>query len=179
MQCPGLPRLQHLSPAWAPRCDGRQTVSRRFSRSKTFTMTGRLLTISALLTGVVNSSPHQRLRSAATSRRGRRPARLNLSCIGSGQPVVILEADSGNGMFTWCDVQADIGRLTGVTAFRWRSRARWSRRFWRGWRNMTPPDKSHGLADNARQSVAVRYQCHSACNAAQTLSELRQAAARR
>ena len=34
--------------------------------------------------------------------------RLNLYCVGSGEPAVVLEAGSGNGMVTWRFVQAEI-----------------------------------------------------------------------
>ena len=37
--------------------------------------------------------------------------RLNLYCVGSGEPDVVLEAGSGNGMVTWRFVQAEIAQL--------------------------------------------------------------------
>lgn len=43
--------------------------------------------------------------------------RLNLFCMGSGHPVVMLEAGSGNSMVTWRHVQAVIARTTRVCAY--------------------------------------------------------------
>ena len=43
--------------------------------------------------------------------------RLNLYCVGSGRPAVVLEAGSGNGMVTWRFVQAEIGKTTRVCAY--------------------------------------------------------------
>ncbi|MGA9850687.1 MAG: alpha/beta hydrolase, partial [Roseiarcus sp.] len=43
--------------------------------------------------------------------------RLNLHCVGSGEPVVVLEAGSGNSMVTWRFVQAEIGAFTRVCAY--------------------------------------------------------------
>lgn len=43
--------------------------------------------------------------------------RLNLYCIGSGSPTVILDAGSGNSMATWRHVQADIAQTTRVCAY--------------------------------------------------------------
>ena len=43
--------------------------------------------------------------------------RLNLYCVGSGEPTVILEAGAGNGMVTWRLVQADIAGFTRVCAY--------------------------------------------------------------
>jgi pimeloyl-ACP methyl ester carboxylesterase len=43
--------------------------------------------------------------------------RLNLYCVGSGEPAVVLEAGSGNGMVTWRFVQAEIGKITRVCAY--------------------------------------------------------------
>ncbi len=45
------------------------------------------------------------------------PRRLNLYCIGSGQPTVVLEAGAGNGIVTWRHVQAAIGSFTRVCAY--------------------------------------------------------------
>jgi pimeloyl-ACP methyl ester carboxylesterase len=43
--------------------------------------------------------------------------RLNLYCVGSGSPTVILDAGSGNSMETWRRVQAEIGRTIHVCAY--------------------------------------------------------------
>lgn len=43
--------------------------------------------------------------------------RLNLYCVGSGEPDVVLEAGSGNGMVTWRFVQAEIASFTRVCAY--------------------------------------------------------------
>jgi pimeloyl-ACP methyl ester carboxylesterase len=43
--------------------------------------------------------------------------RLNLYCVGSGEPAVVLEAGAGNSMVTWRFVQAEIGKLTRVCAY--------------------------------------------------------------
>ena len=43
--------------------------------------------------------------------------RLNLYCIGSGNPTVVLDAGSGNSMATWRHVQAQIGETTRVCAY--------------------------------------------------------------
>jgi pimeloyl-ACP methyl ester carboxylesterase len=43
--------------------------------------------------------------------------RLNLYCLGSGSPTVILDAGSGNSMATWRHVQAEIGQTTRVCAY--------------------------------------------------------------
>ncbi len=43
--------------------------------------------------------------------------RLNLYCIGSGNPTVILDAGSGNSMATWRHVQEEIGKWTRVCAY--------------------------------------------------------------
>jgi pimeloyl-ACP methyl ester carboxylesterase len=43
--------------------------------------------------------------------------RLNLYCIGSGSPTVILDAGSGNSMATWRHVQVEIGQTTRVCAY--------------------------------------------------------------
>ena len=43
--------------------------------------------------------------------------RLNLYCVGSGSPTVILDAGSGNSMATWRHVQAEIGQTTRVCAY--------------------------------------------------------------
>jgi pimeloyl-ACP methyl ester carboxylesterase len=43
--------------------------------------------------------------------------RLNLYCIGSGSPTVLLDAGSGNSMATWRHVQAEIGETTQVCAY--------------------------------------------------------------
>lgn len=43
--------------------------------------------------------------------------RLNLFCMGSGRPVVMLEAGSGNSMVTWRRVQAAAARTTRVCAY--------------------------------------------------------------
>ena len=43
--------------------------------------------------------------------------RINLYCVGSGEPTVILEAGAGNDMVTWRLVQADIAALTRVCAY--------------------------------------------------------------
>jgi pimeloyl-ACP methyl ester carboxylesterase len=43
--------------------------------------------------------------------------RLNLYCVGSGSPTVMLEAGAGNGMMTWRHVQAEVGKLTRVCAY--------------------------------------------------------------
>jgi pimeloyl-ACP methyl ester carboxylesterase len=120
MECPEFARQRDLRPVWALWRDGQQTASRRLRRLKRFGM--KLLAITALLTWVstalaqslVPSSVYtvpQHLVAIDGSRR------LNLYCIGSGQPVVMLEAGSGNGMITWRHVQADIGRLTRVCAY--------------------------------------------------------------
>ncbi len=43
--------------------------------------------------------------------------RINLYCVGSGEPTVLLEAGAGNDMVTWRLVQADIAGLTRVCAY--------------------------------------------------------------
>jgi pimeloyl-ACP methyl ester carboxylesterase len=43
--------------------------------------------------------------------------RLNLYCVGSGSPTVLLEAGSGNGMAVWRLVQAEIAKFTQVCAY--------------------------------------------------------------
>jgi pimeloyl-ACP methyl ester carboxylesterase len=43
--------------------------------------------------------------------------RLNLYCVGSGSPTVILDAGSGASMATWRHVQAEIGQTTHVCAY--------------------------------------------------------------
>jgi pimeloyl-ACP methyl ester carboxylesterase len=43
--------------------------------------------------------------------------RLNLYCVGSGDPTVLLDAGSGNSMATWRHVQAQIGETTRVCAY--------------------------------------------------------------
>jgi pimeloyl-ACP methyl ester carboxylesterase len=43
--------------------------------------------------------------------------RLNLYCVGSGNPTVVLDAGSGNSMATWRHVQAQIGESTRVCAY--------------------------------------------------------------
>ena len=43
--------------------------------------------------------------------------RLNLYCVGSGSPTVILDAGSGNCMATWRHVQAEIAKITRVCAY--------------------------------------------------------------
>ena len=43
--------------------------------------------------------------------------RLNLYCVGSGSPTVVLDAGSGNSMATWRHVQAEIGETTRVCAY--------------------------------------------------------------
>jgi pimeloyl-ACP methyl ester carboxylesterase len=45
------------------------------------------------------------------------PRRLNLYCVGSGEPAVVLEAGSGNSMVTWRFVQAEIASFTRVCAY--------------------------------------------------------------
>lgn len=45
------------------------------------------------------------------------PRRLNLYCVGSGSPTVVLDAGSGNSMATWRHVQAEIGQTTRVCAY--------------------------------------------------------------
>jgi pimeloyl-ACP methyl ester carboxylesterase len=42
---------------------------------------------------------------------------LNLYCIGSGGPTVMLEAGAGNSMMTWRHVQAEIARFARVCAY--------------------------------------------------------------
>ena len=46
-----------------------------------------------------------------------RARRLNLYCLGSGSPTVVLDAGSGNSMATWRYVQAEIGQTTRVCAY--------------------------------------------------------------
>lgn len=43
--------------------------------------------------------------------------RLNIYCIGSGSPTVILEAGHGDGLTTWAKVQRDISRRTRVCSY--------------------------------------------------------------
>ncbi|KLD76462.1 hypothetical protein Y886_21215 [Xanthomonas hyacinthi DSM 19077] len=43
--------------------------------------------------------------------------RLNLYCIGSGSPTVLLEAGHGDGLTTWARVQPAIARLTRVCSY--------------------------------------------------------------
>jgi pimeloyl-ACP methyl ester carboxylesterase len=43
--------------------------------------------------------------------------RLNLWCVGSGSPTVLLDAGSGNSMATWRHVQAEIAKMTQVCAY--------------------------------------------------------------
>ena len=43
--------------------------------------------------------------------------RLNLYCVGSGSPTVVLDAGSGNSMATWRHVQAEIGETTRACAY--------------------------------------------------------------
>jgi pimeloyl-ACP methyl ester carboxylesterase len=43
--------------------------------------------------------------------------RLNLYCIGSGEPTVVLEAGAGNSMMTWRHVQAEIAGFARVCAY--------------------------------------------------------------
>ena len=43
--------------------------------------------------------------------------RLNLYCVGSGSPTVVLDAGSGNSMATWRHVQAEIGETTQACAY--------------------------------------------------------------
>lgn len=43
--------------------------------------------------------------------------RLNLSCLGAGEPAVMLEAGAANTMQTWRFVQAEIARTTRVCAY--------------------------------------------------------------
>ena len=43
--------------------------------------------------------------------------RLNLYCVGSGSPTVVLDAGSGNSMATWRHVQEEIGKSTRVCAY--------------------------------------------------------------
>ncbi|MBV8105977.1 MAG: alpha/beta hydrolase [Hyphomicrobiales bacterium] len=43
--------------------------------------------------------------------------RLNLYCVGSGEPAIVLEAGAGNGMVTWRFVQSEIGKFTRVCAY--------------------------------------------------------------
>ena len=43
--------------------------------------------------------------------------RLNLYCVGSGRPTVLLDAGAGNGMSTWRFVQAEISKMTRVCAY--------------------------------------------------------------
>jgi pimeloyl-ACP methyl ester carboxylesterase len=42
---------------------------------------------------------------------------LNLYCVGSGSPTVVLDAGSGNSMATWRHVQAEIGETTQTCAY--------------------------------------------------------------
>jgi pimeloyl-ACP methyl ester carboxylesterase len=43
--------------------------------------------------------------------------RLNLYCVGSGSPTVLLDAGSGNSIATWRHVQADVAMFTRVCAY--------------------------------------------------------------
>ena len=43
--------------------------------------------------------------------------RLNLYCVGSGSPTVLLDAGSGNSIATWRHVQADVALFTRVCAY--------------------------------------------------------------
>src|SRR5271167_131713 len=43
--------------------------------------------------------------------------RLNLYCVGTGSPPVMLDAGSGNSMATWRHVQAEIAAITRVCAY--------------------------------------------------------------
>ena len=43
--------------------------------------------------------------------------RLNIFCIGSGSPTVVLEAGHGDGLTTWAKVQRDISRRTRVCSY--------------------------------------------------------------
>jgi pimeloyl-ACP methyl ester carboxylesterase len=43
--------------------------------------------------------------------------RLNLYCVGSGNPTVVLDAGSGNAMATWRHVQEEIGTTTRACAY--------------------------------------------------------------
>ncbi len=43
--------------------------------------------------------------------------RLNLYCVGSGSPTIVLDAGSGNSMATWRHVQAEIGETTRACAY--------------------------------------------------------------
>ncbi len=97
---------------------------KRGGKCKRVSMIARALTIAAVVTGIgtataipqtvvpdrVYTTP-QHLIAVDGARR------LNLYCIGSGQPTVILEAGSGNSMITWRHVQAEVGRFTRVCAY--------------------------------------------------------------
>jgi pimeloyl-ACP methyl ester carboxylesterase len=87
-------------------------------------MTGRLLAIAAAVTGICSAtalgqavvpssvySAPQQLVAVDGARR------LNVYCVGRGQPVVVLEAGSGNSMVTWRHVQSEVGGFTRVCAY--------------------------------------------------------------
>lgn len=87
-------------------------------------MIGRLLAIAALGIGVgAATSPAQTVVPSSVYTVPQRlvaidgARRLNLYCIGSGRPTVVLEAGAGNSMMTWRHVQAEIGSFARVCAY--------------------------------------------------------------
>ncbi len=86
-------------------------------------MIRKLLAITAVLTCVgMAASPAQTVvpSSVYTEPERLRPIdgarRLNLYCIRSGQPTVMLEVSSGNSMTAWRHVQAEVASFTRVCA---------------------------------------------------------------